>query len=104
MLCTQTEDQSEQEEKIKEIILDFNKRFDNKDLTGMLEYCHNDIQWFTLNGIILKKDQIILFFEPLIKNWTTIETDIKFFDITISNRIVIVRYATKVKIDSAPDR
>ncbi len=104
MMCTQTDNTSDLEEKIKQIITDFNKRFDNKDLTGMLEYFRDDALWFTLNGIILKKDQIIPFFEPLINNWKTIETDIKFFDITISNRIAIARFATKVKIDSAPDR
>ena len=104
MMCTQTPDQSDQEETIKKVITDFNKRFDLKDLTGMLEYFRDDCQWFTLNGIILKKDQIIPFFEPMIKDWKTVETEIKFFDTTILDRIAIVRFASKVKIDSAPDR
>jgi len=43
-MCTQTEDQSEREEKIKAIITDFKKRFDNKELTGMLDFCHDDTQ------------------------------------------------------------
>ena len=103
-MCTKTENTNDQEEIIKNIITDFNKRFDYKDLTGMLEFFRDDCQWFTLNGIILKKDQIIPFFEPLIKDWKTIETEIKFYDITISDRIAIVRLATKVRIDSAPER
>jgi len=104
MMCTQPADQTAQEEKVNEVITKFNQRFDNKDLTGMIEYFRDDCRWYTLNGIILKKDQIIPFFEPLIIEWKTIETDIKIFDTTIMDRTAIVRFGTKLKIDSAPDR
>ena len=56
MMCTKTENEGEQEEKIKKVITEFNERFDNKDLPGMLEYFRDDFQ---LGGVFFLRVLLI---------------------------------------------
>lgn len=89
-----------QEETIESIIKDFYKKFDYKDTPGMLNYFRDDFLWYSINGLILKKDQFEGFFAPIVSNWKTISTEVTIFDIRVDGNLAVARFGTRIQTDN----
>jgi len=98
--CSGFESAQKQEEKIKDVIVNFNTAFDNKDMSKLLTLCTDDMCWYTLNGKILRKNQIMGFFASLMSRWSSIVTSVSNMEIKIDGDLAVARYASEIKIGS----
>ena len=96
--CSGIKSPEREEGVIKDTIANFNNAFDSKNMSGLLTLCADDMCWYTLNGKILRKNQIMGFFASLMSRWDSIKTSASNIEIKIDGDIAVARYASEIKI------
>ncbi len=96
--CGGPEPTRQQEEKVRDIIASFNSAFDSKNMSKLLTLCADDMSWYTLNGKILRKNQIMGFFASLMSRWDSIKTSVASIETKVEGDIAVARYPSEIKI------
>jgi len=90
---------AEQEQEVKNVINDFYKSFDLKDIPALMTFFRDDFMWYTANGMILTNNKFAAFFSPIFENWKYVTTEVNVFDIRIEGTMAVARFSTKMQTD-----
>jgi ketosteroid isomerase-like protein len=90
--CQQAVDIGSEENSLRTLIDNYNNAFDQKDFVQFVQYCTDDVEFFTFDGGILPAKNLVESITTMVKDFEELHTEISELHIDLSDSIAWAKY------------